>query len=125
MKQSIAVLLIFGILLQQATSVLILVNYEVNKELIAKTLCEKKDVPQSNCHGKCHLKKQLDKEEKREKSPQSFSERFEFLKVSDYENVFDMITGMVLSTVKQHYIDLISSPHLKKIYHPPSAGLTV
>ena len=35
------------------------VQYRIFKDYIAKNLCENKDKPNSCCHGKCFLKKQL------------------------------------------------------------------
>ena len=37
------------------------VNYQVNKDFIAKNLCEQKEVKTSTCAGKCYLKKELKK----------------------------------------------------------------
>jgi hypothetical protein len=62
-------LLLSGFLFQGFSKILIVADYEWNKEYIAKTLCENKNKPQSHCNGKCHLKKQLAKEEKRENVP--------------------------------------------------------
>lgn len=69
MTRLISILLLSGFLFQNFSKVLILADYEWNKEYISKTLCENKNKPQSRCNGKCHLKKQLAKEEKRESAP--------------------------------------------------------
>jgi hypothetical protein len=69
MTRLISILLLSGFLFQGFSKVLILADYEWNKEYISKTLCENKNKPQSHCNGKCHLKKQLAKEEKRENAP--------------------------------------------------------
>ena len=37
--------------------------YELNKEYVAKNLCENRNKPQMKCCGKCYLKKQLRKAE--------------------------------------------------------------
>lgn len=36
-----------------------ILDYLIHKQYIATVLCEKKDIPDNTCHGKCHLKKQL------------------------------------------------------------------
>ncbi|MDQ3111017.1 MAG: hypothetical protein M3R17_14075 [Bacteroidota bacterium] len=69
MTRLISILVLSGFLFQNFSKVLILADYEWNKEYISKTLCENKNKPQSHCNGKCHLKKQLAKEEKRESAP--------------------------------------------------------
>jgi hypothetical protein len=37
------------------------VNYLLNKEYIAKNLCENRNKPKMNCNGKCHLMKEIKK----------------------------------------------------------------
>lgn len=64
-------------LLQVSTKFTIVVNYALNKEYIAKTYCENKARPKMHCNGKCHLKKQLEKQEKKEKPTNTSKEKFE------------------------------------------------
>jgi hypothetical protein len=51
------------VLLQGSIKTIIVVSYLKNKDYISTVLCENKNKPQMHCEGKCHLKKQLDKEE--------------------------------------------------------------
>lgn len=44
---------------------MIVASFEGNRDIIAKTLCVKKEVAGNNCQGKCYLKKQLDTESKK------------------------------------------------------------
>lgn len=69
MTRLISILLLSGFLFQVFGKVLILADYEWNKTYISQVLCENKNKPQSHCNGKCHLKKQLAKDEKRENAP--------------------------------------------------------
>ncbi len=55
-------------LFQGAGRLLLVGNYLVNKDFIAQNYCENKARPELHCEGKCHLKKQLNKEEKSEKA---------------------------------------------------------
>src|ERR1700758_1201773 len=64
-----AIILSLSILVLSSSKSLILVSYSLNKEFIAKNLCENKDKPKMHCNGKCHLKKELQKEEKKDQSP--------------------------------------------------------
>jgi hypothetical protein len=41
----------------------------VNQENISKTLCIQKDLKVNTCHGKCHLKKQLNDEDNSPSKP--------------------------------------------------------
>ena len=38
------------------------IDYALNKSYIEKNLCVNRNKPQSCCHGKCHLKKELAKQ---------------------------------------------------------------
>ena len=40
-----------------------IISYAVNYEYISTELCENKDKPEMACNGKCHLKKELAKED--------------------------------------------------------------
>jgi hypothetical protein len=50
-----------------------LLAYELNKDFIAKNLCVNKMKPKLHCNGKCHLMKELKKEEKRNENPENNS----------------------------------------------------
>ena len=54
--------LILIILLQFFGKVGIFVSFKINQKYIASNICEKKDIPQNACAGKCFLKKALQKE---------------------------------------------------------------
>lgn len=60
------------------TGTLLVANYQIQKQQIAKTLCENRNNPSKGCQGKCFLKKQLKKAEQAEKSlPGSVKEKME------------------------------------------------
>lgn len=119
MKKILAIALIFSFLAQQVTRLVIVINYTLNKEYIAKNICEQKDVAESTCEGKCHLKKQLNKEDEKEKTPANpFQEKFEVQGVAEYETIRGA-NILQLSVLKENYNQLISSPHLLQVFHPP------
>lgn len=67
-KFVIRLLLIVALLMQTMHQSIVYFGYTINQEIITKKFCENKSKPQLNCHGKCHLKKELQKEEERNKS---------------------------------------------------------
>ena len=69
MKKTVVILFLFSILLQTFSSLFIVANYLLNKEYISKNFCENRDKPKMHCNGKCHLMKQLQKQNKKENSP--------------------------------------------------------
>ena len=56
-----AIFLSLSILVLSSSKTFILLNYSINKEYIAKNLCENRNKPEKNCCGKCYLRKQLHK----------------------------------------------------------------
>lgn len=45
--------------MQSFTAPLIFVSFELNRDYIAATLCENRDIPESGCDGQCFLMKKL------------------------------------------------------------------
>lgn len=97
------------------------IEYGLNKDYIAEFLCINKDKPELSCGGKCHLMKQLEKENK--ELPKGLKISFE-----EYPIGFVKIYGKksnqlvdVRSTqnfgAHQNYSYLFS----EKIFHPPAA----
>ena len=56
--KAIALFLTFVLLANNINNVVIVTDFVVNQDFIAKTLCIQKD-DQKGCNGKCHLTKQL------------------------------------------------------------------
>jgi hypothetical protein len=120
MKHLIAILLVFSFLTQNISKLIIVINFRINQEYIAKNLCEKKDEPESCCHGKCELKKQLDEEDKKENFPETtFKDKFE--KQNYYTPTLNVFASSEsVSEPNFNYISSISSTGLSEIFHPPS-----
>ncbi len=68
MKFVIRLFLIVALLMQTMHQSIVYIAYGINMENIANKYCENKAKPQLSCHGKCHLKKELQKEEEQSKS---------------------------------------------------------
>lgn len=86
MKKITIILLVVVLLAQIFSNAVIVVNYVVNRDYIAKTLCENRNKPKMHCNGKCYLMKQLRKENSKEKSPLSI------LKIKTQVVYFEKIT---------------------------------
>lgn len=110
-----------GIITQCLSSFLIVCHYQWNKKIIATRLCENKDKPKSSCHGKCHLRKQLKAQEKREQIPASplkekaeTNQFFEAVSLDLPENLFTNHSKEEFSE-PFFYLLQVSLP----IFHPP------
>jgi len=122
LKSFIAILLASVFLLQSASKLIIIANYEINKEYISKNLCENKAKPKSKCNGKCHLKKQLQKEEQKEKqTPSSQKEKSE---VQFWSKKTSVLLSNLVKINKQNnfaYYFSKSNKHLSGVFHPQQA----
>lgn len=100
------------------------VDYLINQAEITKQFCENKDKPKLNCNGKCHLAKQLAKQEKQEK-PTSDTQKF---KVETVEITAHIPTRIAFvypikkeqTTRLYTYSEARSDAHLVEIFHPPT-----
>jgi len=61
MRTAIAILIMFSLTFQCMVKVAIIGWWELNRDYVAKNLCENRNKPQMKCCGKCYLKKQLKK----------------------------------------------------------------
>ena len=67
-------------ILQSGNRSILYFNYLANKDFITANFCENINKPKLSCEGKCHLKKQLDKEtEREEKLPFELKEKFDYI----------------------------------------------
>ncbi len=63
MKAFGGVILAFIILFSSMSRGVVVADYLLNKDYIAKVLCVNRDKPEMKCNGKCHLAKQLKKQD--------------------------------------------------------------
>jgi hypothetical protein len=64
MKLIVLPILMLLVLLQSFTKALIILDYTINKNYIARNLCENRNKPMLHCNGRCQLAKNLDREDK-------------------------------------------------------------
>ena len=67
MRLFVLILILAGILFQTTAKLVILINFQINRDYIAKNLCINREKPDSCCQGSCHLTKQLEEEDQKEK----------------------------------------------------------
>lgn len=121
LKPFIAILLVSAFMLQSASKLLLIVNYQVNKETITKLFCENKAKPILKCNGRCHLKKQLEKEEKKENAPSNNIKNKIEIQLFSENKSFAFLNNM-RNKDQHHFIYLfsLSDSHLSSVFHPPS-----
>jgi hypothetical protein len=122
MNRILFILAFTGILLQNFSKVYILVQFQINQDYIAQNLCVKKDIPNNCCKGKCHLQKQLDKDEK--KLPASGNQLKEKSEPELYSlNCFSASMPIIndVTVIHTRYVFIIYENLLNSVFHPPQA----
>ncbi len=120
-KRLIAYFLLGLFLTQTFANAAVIGSYLLNKEYIAKYLCENKAKPQMKCNGKCHLKKMLQKQEEKQ---QPFS--YPVLKESKEVNIVSIVNhafivySNVESVVQSPVVISILDPYSGSVFHPPT-----
>jgi hypothetical protein len=121
LKSLISILLCTAFILQPVSKLWIVIHYELNKVSITQNFCENKGKPKMHCNGKCHLKKQLDKEDKQQQSlPGSSKEKSE---IQFYSTA--IVSGLTITSteITPHFTYSFSYPDapVLSIFHPPTA----
>ncbi|MDX1903775.1 MAG: hypothetical protein SFU27_06405 [Thermonemataceae bacterium] len=127
MKQITTILLALLIFLQPFSKIWIVVSFKINKKVIAKTLCVKKEIENNSCQGKCHLKKQLDKadEEEQKQAPTNQKEKYEIL-YCYFSKPYDFIkyADIHLNKLNAAYENSFhTSSFITDIFRPPKLNL--
>lgn len=119
MKYFFSILLISSFLLQNVSKLIIVINFQINKDYIAKNLCINRNKPKSCCEGKCELKKQLDEEDKKENLPTtSLKDKFE--KENYYVPGLNILANH-MQEIEPNFIYLapITTSNFRQVFHPP------
>ena len=69
LKAPVTIALILLIAAQTFSKCFVILDFKINEDYIAKTLCVYRDNPISCCHGKCFLHKRLAKDETQQQTP--------------------------------------------------------
>ena len=120
MKHLLLALLLIGLMLQNFSKHLIMLEFRVNRDYIAKVLCVNRNKPQMHCDGKCHLKKQLETDDQPQKNRSNSHDGYEVIFVNglpafQLEPFADSITHTAF------YRDPKSFATCFACFHPPQA----
>lgn len=120
MKYFFVIITLTGLLLQTCGKGLVLAEYMLNKEYIARVLCVNRTKPESGCNGQCHLMKQMEKETKQEEKGNAVKDK--------YEVIFSQITLPLELKPSAQVVELFTAyrsgtAHGQQhaIFHPPRA----
>jgi hypothetical protein len=109
-------------IVQSFNKLFIVVDYQLNKEFIAKNLCVNRNRPAMHCNGKCHMMKLMKQDEKKdqENPERKLENKFELICFSDNTtNIerFCIITPIIYPVFKENIFTGFQFPS----FHPPQA----
>jgi hypothetical protein len=122
-KQLIALLFLLAFTAQMFSKAVIVCTFYANQDYIAKNLCENRNKPKCCCHGKCQLRKRLNKDTNEDKQSNERKSSKESEVVSSNSFSIDIPT----SVFKEQSITYTNSSDGKaihrsySIFHPPGA----
>ena len=120
MKLFAVISLIMLMLVQPLSKMLIVAEYQVNKNYIATVLCINKNKPELRCEGKCHLTKELGKASQSEnKVPELLHIKAElpFIIQPFLVNFFPDAEARATAFTPYHFAAVTAL--LYSIFHPP------
>ena len=99
MKKVFSITMTILFLLVSFQQALIIVHFKLNQNAIEKEFCENKAKPELQCHGKCHLKKELqDTEKNNDLELRSISKQIDIALISNIE--FTVLTPKDINAKK-------------------------
>lgn len=124
MKRVILLTLAAALLIASASKVVLIADYVLNYDYISKVLCINRDKPEMKCNGKCHLAKQVAKQDETERKNKAvvqvhetigelYVTQFSFLPVGSEVVSYPCVTFPVLSGFNN------------EVDHPPLNGATL
>jgi len=101
---------------------MVMFEFYLNQEYIVKNLCVNRDKPQMHCNGKCHLRKQLNAEDKKDQdNPERRAENKSEIFYAD-THFINIVPSFRTITITHHTPLSIGTPTdaAAVIFHPPT-----
>ncbi len=108
--------------MQTFSKTLIVAEYQLNREYIAKNLCVNKSRPKMHCNGKCHMMKKMKQEEKQDQeNPERRAEnKFEIICAAFHTagiTPFRIVSAFPYPVFQER----ICTEFASSCFHPPQA----
>ncbi len=112
--------LLIVLLVQTSGKLAVLGYYTLNKKYITDNLCINRSKPKMHCNGKCHLAKELSKEEKRQQSPSNpLKEETEQVLFTEKNNLSIALLPAEINTASSYYLLVAYATILSTAERPP------
>lgn len=120
MKKVFGVTITMLFLLVSFQQALIIVHFKLNQKNIEKEFCINKSKPQLQCHGKCHLTKELKKSEKNnDLELDSISKKIDFALISKIEFKPEILKSINSNKILIYKEWIHFEPYLEIFVPPP------
>jgi len=123
-KQLITIFLMVIWFCQLSGRYIVMFEFYINQEYVARNLCVNKDKPQLHCNGQCHLKKQLNEEDKRDNNnPERRADNKHEIFYDASFSIADITPAYTTLSITHNNPDRIGTPidQSRTIFHPPGA----
>jgi hypothetical protein len=115
----LCLVLLTGMILQIWSKPVIFMQYLANIGYIEKTLCINRDDPAKECHGKCHLKKQLDRDNAQHKDQQIKTQAGTDLISGAFQTNLVPVPAMIKTGSFISAVNHLPTGIAPGIFHPP------
>jgi len=121
MKSAFLIGLAFVVFLTSMARTVVVADFLLNEDYIAKVLCVNKDKPAMKCNGKCHLAKQLQKQDNAENTGKNIPVR----EIKEITGIVSQTSNWIPQSGDAVVLDYpvqstIVSTFQRAIFHPPS-----
>lgn len=126
MKVPVTIALILLIGTQTFSKWCLILEYQINRDFISKTLCVNRSTPMSCCKGKCYLNKKMADDESQQQAPGKGTQRDEpVLQVHHHENL--LLKPLFTVSLVTHSTRHLSGQTQEYIlsFFPPPRSLSV
>jgi hypothetical protein len=122
-KYPVTILLILLMGLQTFSKWCVILEYQVNREFIAKNLCVNRAKPASCCAGKCYLNKKMANDESQQQAPGKSGQRDETpLQFFFQRNIVPTPALTEISSIHAtRYVAPATQEHLLTPFQPPQS----
>ncbi len=119
MKKVFSITMTMLFLLVAFQQALIIVNFKLNQKEIEKEFCVNKDKPERQCHGKCHLKKELQKTDNTDLELTGISKKIDIILNTNYDFTVSFPETILCDKVSIYKELRLVEPYLEIFVPPP------
>jgi hypothetical protein len=123
MRSAIAYILLMAIMLPTFSSWGTIAYYKLNREYIAKVLCENRKRPEMHCDGKCYLAKKLkqqqDKQDKETSDKVQNTPVIQLFTPLAYNYSFERVATFFLEPTRFFHLVACYAAPVSKLLRPP------